>query len=58
MSDLEDDDGMEPLLDAEDDGHDNKSTNAPEKCVRCQLDVPVLVWCCLGLAWAFSIKWT
>ena len=31
MSDLEDDDVMEPLLDAEGDGHDNESTNAPEK---------------------------
>lgn len=33
MSDLEDDDVMEPLLDAEGDGHDNESTNAPEKHV-------------------------
>ena len=34
MSDLEDD-VMEPLLDAEGDGHDNESTNAPEKHVWC-----------------------
>ena len=33
MSDLEDDDVMEPLLDAEGDGHDNESTKAPEKHV-------------------------
>ena len=43
MSDLEDDDEMEPLLDAKDDGHDDKSTDAPEKCIQCQLDVPILV---------------
>ena len=42
-SDLEEDDAMEPLLDAEGNGSEDELIEAPHKRVRCQLDVLVLV---------------
>jgi hypothetical protein len=42
-SDLEEDDAMEPLLDAKGDGSEDELIEAPHKRVRRQLDVPVLV---------------